>query len=261
MAQDYRPPFEPLFHATHDDDLSSHRHRVVIGALGAALPLLVWLISWLRPAHPALAEPLSSISAYYYSGAVAVFTGILAGLAIYFFTYSGYDNAHRWKDRTTAVIAGIAAIGVACFPTIAPAPPLELPWWRPYLGTIHFFSATALFGGFIVFALFLFPKSRHRRGERPSAKKARNVVYYVCGLTMLVCMIIAGIRSRQGHPIFWLESVALEAFAVSWLVKGRAHWTAKQLLHRARRPADFAKHVVRAARQPRRGRRSSIEPG
>ena len=57
MVQDDKPPFEPLFHARHDDDLSSHRHRVVIGALGAALPLLVWPISWLRPAHPALTSP------------------------------------------------------------------------------------------------------------------------------------------------------------------------------------------------------------
>jgi hypothetical protein len=260
MVHDDEPPFEPLFHATRDDDLSSHRHRVVIGALGAALPMLVCFISWLRPAHPALTEPLSSISAYYYSGAVAVFTWILAGLAIYFFTYSGYDNAHRWKDRTTAVIAGIAAIGVASFPTIAPAPPLELPWWHPYLGTIHFFSATALFGGFIVFALFLFPKSRRSAKDMPADKKARNIVYYACGLIMLVCMVVAGFRSRQGHPIFWLESVALEAFAVSWLVKGRAHWTAKQLLQRARRPVAYAKHVVGSPRRPRRGQRSTLEP-
>jgi hypothetical protein len=260
MAQDDRPPFDPLFHPRRDDDLSSHRHRVVIGALGAALPLLVWFISWLRPNRPALPEPLSSISAYYYSGAVAVFTGILAGLAIYFFTYSGYDNAHRWKDRTTAVIAGIAAIGVACFPTVAPNPALELPWWHPYLETIHFFSATALFGGFIVFALFLFPMSRRGRADRSVGKKVRNVVYYACGLTMLVCMIIAGFRSRQGHPIFWLESVALEAFAISWLVKGRAHWTAKQILRRARQPVAFARHVARAARQPRRGGPSTLEP-
>jgi hypothetical protein len=259
MAPDEQP-FKPLFHATREDDLSSHRHRVVIGALGAALPLLVWLISSLRPANPPLPEPLSSISAYYYSGAVAVFTGILAGLAIYFFTYSGYDNADRWKDRTTAVFAGIAAIGVAFFPTIAPAPSFELPWWHPYLGTIHFFSATALFGGFIVFALFLFPKSKRRRGEMPTAKKLRNAVYYACGLTMLVCMIIAGVRSKHGHPIFWLESVALEAFAISWLVKGRAQWTAQQLWHRAKRPMKYAKHVARAAREPRRPRRSSIEP-
>src|SRR4029078_11467549 len=144
MAPD-EPPFKPLFHATREDDLSSHRHRVVIGALGAALPLLVWLISSRRPATPPLPEPLSSISAYYYSGAVAVFTGILAGLAIYFFTYSGYDNADRWTDRTTAVFAGIAAIGVAFFPTIAPAPSFELPWWHPYIGTLHCFFATSLF--------------------------------------------------------------------------------------------------------------------
>ena len=195
MAQDDKPPFEPLFHARRDDDLSSHRHRVVIGALGAALPLLVWLISWLRPAHPALTEPLSSISAYYYSGAVAVFTGILAGLAIYFFTYSGYDNAHHWKDRITAVIAGIAAIGVACFPTIAPSPPLELPWWHPYLGTIHFYCATALFGGFIVFALFLFPTSRRSRKDRPAAQEGAK------RRLLRVRPDDAGVHGHRGYPL------------------------------------------------------------
>ena len=126
------PPFQPMFHAPREDDLSTHRHRVVIGALGAALPLLVWLVSSLRPTEPPLVEPLSSISAYYYSGAVAIFTGILACLAVYFFTYSGYDNADRWKDRTASLITGVAAIGVACFPTDAPSKMLALFWWHPY---------------------------------------------------------------------------------------------------------------------------------
>ena len=258
MAQDDRPPFEPLFHATREDDLSSHRHRVVIGAMGAALPLMVWIVSRLRPVDPSLVEPLSSISAYYYSGAVAIFTGILAGLAIYFFTYSGYDNQHRWKDRTAALISGLAAIGVACFPTIAPCPPLALPWWRPYLGTIHFFSATTLFAGFIYFALFLFPKSKTKA---PAAtKKVRNAIYYVCGIGMLFCMTWAGLRAHAGRQIFWQESVALEFFAVSWLVKGRGWWTAKQLAHRARRPVHYAKHVARVVRAPRRGTNANLEP-
>lgn len=257
MAEDDgKPRFEPLFHPTREDDLSSHRHRVVIGALGAALPLLVWFISWLRPAAPTLTEPLSSISAYYYSGAVAVFTGILAGLAIYLFTYSGYNNAHRWKDRTTAVIAGIAAIGVACFPTIAPCPPLALAWWRPYLAVIHLVSAGTLFAGFIVFAAVLFPMSK---GKPSRDKRARNVVYYVCGAGMFVFVAWAGFRARAGRPIFWQETAALELFAISWLVKGRAQWTAKQLMHRARRPLDFAKHAWREARAPR-GTPPSLEP-
>ena len=67
-------PTDPLFFKPEDDDLSTHRHRVVIGVLGAALLLVVGVIGWLRPVDATLSVPLSSISAYYYSGAVAVFS-------------------------------------------------------------------------------------------------------------------------------------------------------------------------------------------
>jgi len=246
-------PFKPMFHAQREDDLSTHRHRVVIGALGAALPLLVWFVSSVRPANPPLLEPLSSISAYYYSGAVAIFTGILACLSVYFFTYSGYDNDDRWKDRTAAIIAAIAAIGVACFPTDAPAKPLALPWWQPYQRTVHLISAGTLFGAFIFFALFLFPKSDPKKKKKPSPEKqVRNIIYRGCGLCMLVAIVSAGIRAHNNEPIFWQETIALEAFAVSWLVKGRVRWTATQVVHRARRPVDFAKHVVKEVRRPQK---------
>jgi hypothetical protein len=262
IAKDDGPPFEPLFHAKRDDDLSSHRHRVVIGALGAALPLVVWLVSWLRPVDPSLSEPLSSISAYYYSGAVAIFTGILACLSVYFLTYSGYDNPDRWKDRAAALTAAVAAIGVACFPTVAPSKPLALTWWRPYQGRIHFVSSALLFGAFAAFALFLFPKSDPTKKKPDAGKRARNVIYRVCGAMILAFIAWAGVRAQLGQPIFWQETVALEFFAISWLVKGRAQWTAAQLIQRARRPVDFAKHVVREARRPQRRRPATqnIEP-
>ena len=252
MPQASEPKFQPMFHAQHDDDLSTHRHRVVIGALGAALPLLVWLVSSLRPANPPLVEPLSSISAYYYSGAVAIFTGILACLSVYFFTYSGYDNADRWKDRTAAIVAAFAAIGVACFPTDAPAKTLALPWWQPYQRTVHLISAGTLFGAFVFFAVFLFPKSDPKKKKPAPDKQARNIIYRACGLCILVSIVSAGIRAHNNQPIFWQETIALEAFALSWLVKGRVRWTAKQIVHRARRPVAFAKHVVNEVRRPQR---------
>jgi MFS family permease len=261
MAQDQERPFQPMFQPSRDDDLSTHRHRVVIGGMGALLPLLVWFVSKARPADPTLSEPLSSISAYYYSGAVAIFTGILACLAVYFLTYSGYDNKDRWKDRTTAIVAAIAAIGVACFPTDAPSKLLALPWWQPYLRTIHLISAGALFGAFIVFASFLFPKSDPRKGKPSLEKRTRNIIYRACGLIMFVAIVSAGIRARSSQPIFWQETIALEAFAISWLVKGKVRWTARQLLHRARNPKRFAEHVVKEARRPQRKRQALGDDG
>ena len=37
-------------------------------------------------------------------------------------------------------------------------------------------------------------------------------------------MTWAAVAKYQDTPIFWPESIAIVAFAVSWLVKGEAHW-------------------------------------
>ena len=241
-------PTDALFYEPEADDLSTHRHRVIIGALGAALPALVGVVGWLRPVDPALPVPMDSISAYYYSGAVAIFTGILACLTVYFVTYDGYNNGDRWKDRAAALTAAVGATCVALFPTYAPTKPLELPWWSQGLAVVHLLSAGALFGAFIFFALFLFPKTGKtgKDGRTLDAdKRRRNLIYRACGVVMLVCVIWAGIRAYVRQPIFWLEAIALEAFALSWLVKGRAAWTAKQLVRAAaRHPGQLAAQVL-----------------
>ena len=58
--------------------------------------------------------------------------------------------------------------------------------------------------------------------EPPPDKQRRNLTYRACGVVMLVCVVWAAVRALQRKEIFWLEAIALEAFAVSWLVKGRA---------------------------------------
>ena len=98
------------------DDLSHQSHRQLIGYLGILLPLILILLAGLRPT-PGLPrwEPLNSISAYYYTGAVAAFVGILFALALFLFTYRGY---RRYKaDRVAGMLGGSAALGVVLFPT------------------------------------------------------------------------------------------------------------------------------------------------
>ena len=59
-------------------------------------------------------------------------------------------------------------------------------------------------------------------------KRARNEVYRLCGVLMLACIGLIGVyklgldESPLQHlkPVFWLESLALWAFGVSWFVKG-----------------------------------------
>jgi hypothetical protein len=205
------------------DDNSSRAHRQLIGYIGLVLPILLILIVLVRDGMERW-RSLDSISAYYYTGAVAAFVGMLVALALFLFTYRGYRNQHYWADRAASIIAAAAALGVAFFPTKAPADTLTLPWWSPETGVLHFVSALVLFTMFAVFALWLFRITSSEK-EVPSDKRWRNRVFLFCGITIVVSIIWAVIALRNDRYIFWPESLALVAFAVSWLVKGYAHTT------------------------------------
>src|SRR5207247_465725 len=90
------------------DDMSGHTHRQVIGYLGLALPILLVQAVRFRPNATSDHWSGDSISAYYWTGGVSLFVGLLAALSLFLLTYRGYDNEyHKW-DRGAAIIAGIA---------------------------------------------------------------------------------------------------------------------------------------------------------
>ena len=179
-----------------------------------------------------------------------VFVGILVALGMFLVTYRGYKNKYN-LDWIVAIIAGVAAIGVALFPTEAPDGIPNLSWWTPQTGKVHDWCAIVLFAAFIIFSLVLFPKSKvkERKFLRPD-KKMRNFFYFLSGATMFLCMIWIIIKRKlYNGDIFWPEAIALEAFAVSWLLKGRADWTllngVRRVLHYGRHPGQLARKVWR----------------
>lgn len=186
---------EPLFVAVEPDDPSRHAHRQFIGVLGLVLPVLLWLVAGARPtAGLPRWERLDSVSAYYSTGAVAAFVGVLVALGVFLFTYRGSNNEYRSRDRVAAVVAGTAAVLVAFFPTWAPQHIPEPPWWTPRTGTIHSAAAVVLFSTFSFFALFLFRKSKAgASAELPRGKRLRNTIYLSCGIAMVECLAWAGI--------------------------------------------------------------------
>lgn len=202
------------------DDISGHTHRQVIGYLGLALPILLVQLVRLRPNAPSDQWSGDSISAYYWTGVVSLFVGLLAALSLFLLTYRGYANESQKYDRGAAVIAGTAAALVALFPT-APPKGVVLPWWSDWISVTHTVAAITLFSMFAVFSLWLFRKTAP--GEQPSAdKKRRNAIYLLCGIGILVSMAWAVVAQLSSRSIFWPESFALGFFAWSWLVKGQA---------------------------------------
>jgi hypothetical protein len=173
---------------------------------------------------------------------------MLFALALFLFSYRGYGNRFYRRDRWAAGIAGVAAILVALFPTGAPNEPLILPWWTPGTGTIHLLAAAVLFGSFIFISVFQFPMSSvENKKNLPRDKKVRNTIYYACGAAMALCMVWVVYAISTGKSIFLPEALALEFFALSWLVKGRADTAiveaGKSSLYYARHPQKLVEKV------------------
>lgn len=202
--------------------------RRAIGLMGAALPviLLVYGLGWGGGLLP-------SISDYYYSPLREVFVGILCALAVFLWSYRGYDDRDRWlTDARVARVASLGALGVAWVPTVPMQPgPVVCTMAQCILGVdwasrVHYLSAALFFAALAVFCLVQFI----RGGAETVEKRARNRIYRLCGRVIVACMVLIGLAAVamplapkiQFSFVFWLETVACFAFAISWRVKGEA---------------------------------------
>jgi hypothetical protein len=55
-------------------------------------------------------------------------------------------------------------------------------------------------------------------------KRQRNLVYQVCGWTIVAVILLVSASQlvdppSAWHTLFWLESIGVVAFGISWLVK------------------------------------------
>ena len=193
--------------------------RTTIGVLGMALPFAVAVGAWLI-FQRGLQE---SISAYYYTGTRGVFVGTLWAIGVFLFAYRGYD---KW-DRLAGYLACLFAIGASLFPT---APDCQQCSYSKLSADLHAIFATLLFLTLSSISLFLFRQTDPT--QTPTKQKLqRNVVYLVCGLIMLGAIVLVPVvwfvpavatATAAYRPVFWLESIAIVAFGVSWFTKGEA---------------------------------------
>ncbi len=215
-------------------NLSQQAHRQLIGYLGLLLPLLVYVLAGLLPTVGLPRwRALNSLSAYYYTGGVSVFVGVLFALALFLLTYPGYREVTA--DRVVGRLGGLAAIAVGLFPTTPPAGQTAPSWWHPQMALVHYTSAVVLFVSFILFAIWLFRKSNvPLRRDRPPDKRRRDDICLACGILMIVAVLWAASSMFTHAPIFLPESIAIIAFAVSWLIKGEAYKPVMQMVRKLR---------------------------
>jgi hypothetical protein len=194
--------------------------RKAIGILGIAFPFVL-SVGALLIFQTGIQ---GSISSYYHTGMRDVFAGTLWAIGFFLLSYKGYERA----DGRAGNFACICAVGVTLFPT---APDVAASSTALWIGRIHLGFAAAFFLTLSYFSLFLF--TRTDPSKPPTKKKLqRNRVYKVCGYLMLICILLIAVYFRLPgaaasflatyNPVFWLETIAVIAFGISWLTKGEA---------------------------------------
>jgi putative copper export protein len=151
-----------------------------------------------------------------------VYVGSLFAIAVFLLSYRGHDR----RDDRAGNLACVFGLGVALLPT---APAVQPTTLQRVLSGCHFAFAAAFLGTLAYFSLKLFRKTGED-GARERRKVYRDWVYTACGVVMLVCMGLIAVLSlipgdvpvKRLRPVFWLESLAIVAFGVSWLTKGQA---------------------------------------
>lgn len=195
--------------------------RRAIGISGFLLPILLGPVGWLVFGIPIQ----DNMSSYYHTDLRDVFVGTLSAIGIFMFCYRGHD----WIEDWTANFACAAALGLAFFPLDANSDPLRQ---RSIAGYLHSLSGGVFFLTLAFYSLFHFPSSKSSGDEREPHEKQRDLVYRTSGIVILLSMLAMGTYLfllpthwqsawDRYNLLFWLEWIALWAFAAAWLTKGR----------------------------------------
>jgi hypothetical protein len=193
--------------------------RKAIGLLGTALPFVLALAAFLLFKTGIQA----SMSSYYHTGMRDVFVGTLCAIGVFMISYRGYER----QDDVAGDLACVFAVGVALFPTTLRGDLIPLD----VIGKLHLAFAALFFLTLAYFSLCLFTKTDPIKIPTRQ-KKQRNKVYKACGYTLLASIVLISLLTllpigvqralNAYHPVFWLESLGVVAFGISWLTKGEA---------------------------------------
>lgn len=212
--------------------LSYRAMRGILGLLGFLLPLVLLIGGMWTEGHLR-----DSISSFYHSPSALLhgfFVGTLCAMGIFLVSYRGYekeDDEHI-NDNVITSVGGFSIIFVALFPVV--------PWCPDDLKAllqfaVHYGSAGVFFlaMAFMSFYKFTRPPGSSAGKENSKAflrKKCRNKIYRTCAYAIILSISLIPLKGPPGELfdrdldclnwVFWLESLALLAFSVSWSVKG-----------------------------------------
>lgn len=186
-------------------------------------PLICFLGGWFIARLPL--QP--SISAYWHTNVQDVFVGIMFGVGFFLATYHGYellDDLVSW----TVAFCGFALALFPCDMTRLPETPVGFFLLLPEVsGVLHLVFAALFFLFLGINSFFIFTMTDP--GQEKSANKIiRDRIYRGCGIVIFAGLAGIGVVNLAMPPealektwwMFGFETMLLEAFGVSWFVKG-----------------------------------------
>ena len=183
-----------------------------------------------------------------------VFVGLLFFIGGFMVAYTG----DSWMESVGSTIAGLCAFGVALFPTagsgcegqasflsrvfveVSQPPPYPISeaaqdgqtyfnlfgqaseYHMPFAGVVFVYL-----GLFCLIVLRRVIPDKHGTGAALiETIRRRNTLYFWCGVVILACVAVLAWAGRPAwwdavNLTFWIEAVALWAFGLAWLAKGR----------------------------------------
>lgn len=244
-APDYSKPHELWL--TEPDTL-----RRLVGTLGIMLPIMLPFFLWLDSIDHTVQHtaPLESMSHYYYTRVSGIFVIVVSLMAIFLLIYKGKTPKEFWLST----IAGIGALLLVMFPTnnivenicigvgnccgdICDAAERQyttgvLPnnKGRMYF---HLIASGIFLLCLALMAFFVFAYSKKEMAEANDTAvlqrmKQRNFIYRLCGTLMVLAVafvlwgdkLVGADTYKAYHLTFWMETLAVEAFGFSWLLRG-----------------------------------------
>jgi hypothetical protein len=212
--------------------------RLLIGALGIFLPLLIWLHTGIVWGCWTLQD---SISHYYFTSGNVFFEGVLWILGVVLIYYPAYKDDKKGDSLLTS-ISGVLAIVVALVPTNSNSSDsceMFSICDNSIRNGIHLFSAASMLLIFSYISAFIFTRSKLEQynAENPIIfKKIRNAIYRACAIVTFVSVVTIPIlmvfENSPNFPFsskytFWLEVFAIVPFGISWMIKGGLVFTDK----------------------------------
>jgi hypothetical protein len=213
--------------------------RQTIGALGIALPVLIYLHTGIIGGCWHLQD---SISHYFYTTGNVFFEGVLWILGLVLIYYPAYKDDKK-GDVILTRLSGFLAWGVALIPTNNDSKDscaiFNFPPHSDLRNGIHLACAGIMLLIFSYISIKLFTRKNPENysvANPEDWKTIRNRIYRTCGIVTamsIVAILVLMQVEKNMHIIigfkytFWFEVTAIVPFGIAWLVKGGFLFTDK----------------------------------